>query len=52
MIDSADLDIDREEKLEKEFSQEKQLIIREDRLEAIAEDIVNVKYPFLQTMIL
>jgi len=41
LIENADLDMDQEEKLEREFAQEKQLIIREDRLESIAEDIVN-----------
>lgn len=41
LIDTADLDIDQEVKLEREFAQEKHLIIREDRLEAVAEDIVN-----------
>lgn len=41
LIDKAELDTDQEEKLEREFAQEKQLIVREDRLEAVAEDIVN-----------
>lgn len=41
LIESANLDTDQEEKLEREFAQEKQLIKREDRLEAVAKDIVN-----------
>ena len=41
LIENAELDVDQEEKLEREFAQEKHLIIREDRLEAVAEDIVN-----------
>lgn len=41
LIENAELDIDQEEKLEREFAQEKHLIVREDRLEAVAEDIVN-----------
>ncbi len=41
LINRADLDEDQVAKLEREFVQEKQLIIREDRLEAVAQDIVN-----------
>src|SRR5438874_6686098 len=40
IIDSAELDEDQEEKIEREFAREYQLITREDRLERIAEDIV------------
>ena len=40
LIEKAELDSSQEEKLEREFSQEKHLIIRNDRLEAVAEDIV------------
>ena len=40
-IEAAFLDEDQEEKLEKEFSREYHLITREDRLEAIAQDIVS-----------
>jgi type I restriction enzyme R subunit len=39
-IDSADLDEMQEEKLSREFSKEYQVITRDDRLNAIAEDIV------------
>ncbi len=41
LIARAELDLDKEEKLEREFSREKHLIIREDRLEAVAKDIVS-----------
>ncbi len=40
IIDSAELDEDQEQKIEREFAREYQLITREDRLERIAEDIV------------
>src|SRR5207253_2830668 len=40
IIDSAELDEDQEQKIERDFSREYQLITREDRLERIAEDIV------------
>src|SRR6266566_1117369 len=40
IIDSAELDEGQEEKIEREFAREYQLITREDRLERIAEDIV------------
>lgn len=40
-IEAAFLDEDQEERLEKEFSREYHLITREDRLEAIAQDIVS-----------
>jgi len=40
IIDSAELDEDRQAKLEREFAREYHLITREDRLEKIAEDIV------------
>jgi len=40
IIESAELDEDQQQKLERDFAQEYQLITREDRLERIAEDIV------------
>jgi type I restriction enzyme R subunit len=40
IIDSAELDDDQQQKLERDFSREYQLITREDRLERIAKDIV------------
>jgi type I restriction enzyme R subunit len=40
IIDSAELDEDQEQKIEREFAREYQLITREDRLERIAADIV------------
>ncbi len=40
IIDSAELDEDQEQKIEREFAREYQLITREDRLERIAGDIV------------
>ncbi|MBI2634739.1 type I restriction endonuclease subunit R [Candidatus Peregrinibacteria bacterium] len=41
LIEEAELDEAQEEKLEKEFARQYHLITREDRLEKIAEDIVN-----------
>ena len=40
ILEEAELDEAQQEKLEREFAQEYQLITREDRLEVIAEDIV------------
>jgi type I restriction enzyme R subunit len=40
LLEEAELDEDREKKLEREFSREYHLITRDDRLEKIAEDIV------------
>ena len=40
LLEAAELDVDQEEKLEREFAREYHLITRNDRLEAIAEDIV------------
>src|SRR5207245_883853 len=40
IVDNAELDEDQQQKLEREFAKEYQLITREDRLERIAEDIV------------
>jgi len=40
IIEDADLDEDQEEKLERDFKREYQLITREDRLERIGKDIV------------
>ena len=40
IVDNAELDEDQQQKLEREFAREYQLITREDRLERIAEDIV------------
>ncbi len=40
LLEEAELDEAREEKLEREFSREIQLITREDRLDAVAEDLV------------
>lgn len=41
LIEDAELDEDQEKKLEREFGREYHLIIREDRLEKVAEDIVS-----------
>jgi type I restriction enzyme R subunit len=40
LLDNADLDENQEEKLEREFKREYQLITRDERLEKISEDIV------------
>jgi len=40
LLESAELDEDQEKKLEREFGREYHIITREDRLEAIAKDIV------------
>lgn len=40
IVDNAELDEDQQQKLEREFAREYQLITREERLERIAEDIV------------
>jgi type I restriction enzyme R subunit len=40
LLDEADLDERQEERLEREFSREYQLITRDDRLEKVAEDLV------------
>ena len=40
VIESAELDQEQEKKLEREFAREYHLITREDRLDAVAEDIV------------
>ena len=41
VLEEAELDEDQEKKLEREFAREYHLITRDDRLEKIAEDIVN-----------
>jgi type I restriction enzyme, R subunit len=41
LLEQAELDEEQEKKLEREFSREYHLIVREDRLEAIAKDLVN-----------
>ncbi len=41
VIDGADLDEDQEKKLEREFAREYHLITRDDRLEKVAEDLVD-----------
>ncbi len=41
IIEKGELNEDQEEKLSREFSKEYQIITREDRLDAISEDIVN-----------
>jgi type I restriction enzyme R subunit len=41
IIDQADLDEEQEKKLEREFSKEYHLITRDDRLEKVAEDLVD-----------
>jgi type I restriction enzyme, R subunit len=40
LLEAAELDAEKEKKLEREFAREYQLITREDRLERIAQDIV------------
>jgi type I restriction enzyme, R subunit len=40
LLEAAELDEDQEKKLEREFGREYQIITREDRLEAIAKDVV------------
>jgi type I restriction enzyme R subunit len=40
VIEEAELDVDQEKKLEREFSRQYHVITRDDRLEAIAKDIV------------
>ena len=40
LLEAAELDEDQEKKLEREFGREYHIITREDRLEAIAEDVV------------
>ncbi len=41
LLDAAELDADQEKKVEREFAREYHIITREDRLEAIAKDIVS-----------
>ena len=41
LLEAAELDEEQEKKLEREFSRQYHLITRDDRLETVAEDIVN-----------